>query len=66
MGGFFLVSQSQFFFIYHKIEFLYKKSVFFFFFFNRFAYIKFDYVMSQSGGIIVHTGLFQDYINNNL
>ena len=29
---------------------------------NRFAYIKFDFVISQS----VHTGLFQDFINNNL
>ena len=33
---------------------------------NRFAYIKFDFVISQSGGFTVHTGLFQDFINNNL
>ena len=33
---------------------------------NRFGYIKFDFVISQSGGFIVHTGLFQDFINNNL
>ena len=33
---------------------------------NRFGYIEFDFVISQSGGFIVHTGLFQDFINNNL
>ena len=33
---------------------------------NRFAYIKFDFVISQRGGFTVHTGLFQDFINNNL
>ena len=33
---------------------------------NRFAYIKFDFVISQSGGFTVHTDLFQDFINNNL
>ena len=33
---------------------------------NRFGYIKFDFVISQSGGFIVNTGLFQDFINNNL
>ena len=33
---------------------------------NRFAYIKFDFVISQSGGFTVHTGLFQDFINSNL
>ena len=33
---------------------------------NRFSYIKFDFVISQSGGFTVHTGLFQDFINNNL
>ena len=26
---------------------------------NRFAYIKFDFVISRSGGFIGHTGLFQ-------
>ena len=32
----------------------------------RFRYIKFDFMISQSGGFIVHTGHFQDFINNNL
>ena len=32
---------------------------------NRFAFIKFDFVISQSGGFTVYTGLFQDFINNN-
>ena len=32
---------------------------------NRFGYIEFDFVISQRGGFIVHTGLFQDFINNN-
>ena len=27
---------------------------------NRFGYIKFDFMISQSGDFIVHTGLFQD------
>ena len=56
-----------FFYIYHKIEFLYKKSGLFFYhkIKNRFGYIKFDLVISQSGRFIVHTGLFQDFINNN-
>ena len=30
------------------------------------GYIQFDFVISQSGVFIVHTGLFQDFINNNL
>ena len=33
---------------------------------NRFGYIKFDFVISQNGGFIVHTDLLQDFINNNL
>ena len=33
---------------------------------NGFGYIKFDFVISQSGGFIVHTSLFQNFINNNL
>ena len=33
---------------------------------NRFGYIKFDFVISQSEGFNVHTGLFQDFINNKL
>ena len=33
---------------------------------SKFGYIKFDFLISQSGGFIVHTGLFQDFINNNL
>ena len=60
------------FFIYHKIDFLDKKSGLFLIsqnrfcdIKNRFGYIKFDFVISQSGCFIVHTGLFQDIINNN-
>ena len=65
-----------FFFIYitKSIFFLYKKNQVYFFISqnrfcdikNRFAYIKFDFVISQSGGFTVHTGVFQDFINNNL
>ena len=64
-----------FFFIYHKIDiFLYKKNQVYFLISqnrfcdikNRFAYIKFDFVISQTGGFTVHTDLFQDFINNNL
>ena len=61
-------------YIYHKIDFLYKKNQVYFFIShnqfcdikNRFGYIKFDFVISQSGGFIMHTGLFQDFINKNL
>ena len=63
-----------FFFIYHKIDiFIQKNQVYFLISQNRFcdiknwfAYIKFDFVITQSGGFTVHTGLFQDFINNNL
>ena len=65
------------FFIYHKIDFLYKKKkknqVYFLISQNRFcdtknrfAYIKFDFVISQSGVFTAHTAHFQDFINNNL
>ena len=48
----------NFFFIYHKVDFLYKKNQVYFLISqnqfcdikNRFAYIKFDFVISQSGG----------------
>ena len=43
-----------------------QKIRFIFYIENRFGYIKFDFVISQSGGFIVHTSLFQDFINNNL
>ena len=46
------IQKNQVYFFYHKIK-------------NRFGYIKFDFVISQSGRFIVHTGLFQDFINNN-
>ena len=65
----FLVSH---FFIYHKIDFYTKNQVYFLIsqnrfcdIKNRFGKVKFDFVISQSGGFIVHTGLFQDFINNN-
>ena len=69
----FLVSHF-FLYIYHKIDFLSKKIQVYFFISqnrfcdikNRFGYIKFEFLISQSGGFIVHTGLFQDFINNNL
>ena len=61
-GGFLV---SQFIFIYHKIDFFIQK-IRFIFEKNRFGYIKFDFVISQSGGFNVHTGLFQDFINNKL
>ena len=61
-------------FIYHKIDFFIQKNQVYFLISqnrfcdikNRFAYIKFDFVISQSGGFTVHTGPFQDFINNNL
>ena len=64
----------NFFFICHKIDFFIQKNQVYFFISqnrfcdikNRLAYIKFDFVISQSGGFTVHTGLFQDFINNNL
>ena len=71
-------SVSHFFFMYIlQIRFFIQKIRFIIFFFlisqnrfcdikNRFGYIKFDFVISQSGVFIVHTGLFQDFINNNL
>ena len=52
-------------YIYQKSIFYTKKSGLFYDIKNRFGYIKFDFVISQSGGFIVHTGLFQDFINNN-
>ena len=63
-----------FIYIYHKMDFLYKKNQVYFLISqnqicdikNRLAYIKFDFVISQSGGFTVHTGLFQDFINNSL
>ena len=70
-GGFLV---SQYFFFITKSIFLYKKNQVYFLISqnrfcdikDRFAYIKFDFVISQSGSFTVHTGLFQDFINNNL
>ena len=63
---------SQLFYI-SQNRFLYKNQVYFLIsqnrfcdIKNRFGYIKFDFVISQSGGFIVQTGLFQDFINNKL
>ena len=61
-----------FFYIYHKIDFFIQTNQVYFSISqnrfcdikNRFAYIKFDFVISQSGVFYVHTGLFQDFINN--
>ena len=54
-----------FFYIYYKIDFYTKNQVYFFIsqnrfcdIKNRFGYIKFDFVISQSGCFILHTGLF--------
>ena len=67
------IISGPFFLIYHKIDFLYKNQVYFLISQNRFCdiknrsgYIKFDFVISQSGVFIVHTGLFQDFINNSI
>ena len=59
-GGFLYISQtskSQVYFLISQNRFCDIK--------NRFGYIKFDFVISQSGGggVIVHTGLFQDFIS---
>ena len=59
----------HFFFFFHKIDFLCKKNQVYFFISqnrfcdikNSFGYIKFDFVISQTGVFIVHTGLFQDF-----
>ena len=71
-GSFFGV--TFFFYISQNRYFLYKKNQVYFLISqnrfcdikNRFAYIKFDFVISQTGGFTVHTDLFQDFINNNL
>ena len=69
-GGFLV---SHFFYIYitksifiQKIRFIFYITKSILWYQNRFGYIKFDFVISQSGGFIVHTGLFQDFINNKL
>ena len=61
------------FFTYHKIDFFFIKNQVYFLISqnrlcdikNRFAYIKFDFVISQNGGFTVHNGPYQDFINNN-
>ena len=44
-------NQQFFFVIYHKIDFFYTKNQVYIK--NRFGYIKFDFVISQSGGFII-------------
>ena len=62
----YILSQNRFFFIKkNQVYFLISQNRFCDIK-NRFAYIKFDFVISQSGVFTVHTGLFQDFINNNL
>ena len=64
--NFFYISQNRFCFIQkNQVYFLISQNRFCDIK-NRFAYIKFDFVISQSGGFTVHTGLFQDFINSNL
>ena len=62
---FFFISQSRFFIPKNQVYFLISQNRFCDIK-NRLGYIKFDFVISQTGGFTVHTGLFQDFINNNL
>ena len=61
---FIYISQNRFFIQKIRSIFYITKSILWYQ--NRFGHIKFDFVISQSGGFIVHTGLFQDFINNKL